>query len=569
MIAKQMIRSSFVLAISFLAALQPAPAAIKMPAIFGDHMVLQEDTKIPVWGWAAAGETVTVTFGGKSVATTTAADGTWRIDLPPVPANTAPQTLTIAGADSVTFQDVVVGDVWLASGQSNMDFGIGNVEHAADEIAKANEPQLRLFCVPHATSLTPLKDLAPATGDIGKWVVCSPDTVVKAGPWSGFSAVAYYFGREIQHATGHSVGMIDTCWGGTAAQSWVSLDGLQKDPALAHYVADHQKAVANFPTAQAVYPKLLADYQTAKAKWDAEVGASFWLQRSAWDKQVAAAQAKGVAPPPGEGPQPSRPMPQEPTTPDGGAWTPTNLYNGMIAPLQPLALKGAIWYQGESNAGSPQSGAEYSILFPRLIKDWREKWAQGDFPFLYVQLASFGDPASTPSQDSWPYLREAQLETLSVPQTGMAVAVDIGNPYNIHPADKLDVGLRLALAARHVAYGQDIVYSGPIYDSMQLEGNKIILSFKNVGGGLKVGTPPWTLFPVIRTPSGLTGFGIAGADKKFVWAQAVIQGDKIVVSSDQVPAPVAVRYGWANTPPVNLYNQENLPASPFRTDHWD
>jgi sialate O-acetylesterase len=241
----------------------------------------------------------------------------------------------------------------------------------------------------------------------------------------------------------------------------------------------------------------------------------------------------------------------------------------MIAPLVPLAIKGAIWYQGEANAGSRESGEEYSILFPRLIKDWREQWGQGDFPFFFVQLASYGTPATTPSQDTWPYLREAQSETLSVPQTGMAVAVDIGNPNDIHPKDKLDVGLRLALAAKHVAYGQNLVYSGPTYDSMQVAGNKIILSFKNIGGGLKVGSPPWSATPVLRTPSGLTGFGIAGADKNWVWADAVISGDKIIVSSEKVPAPVAVRYGWANTPPVDLYNKENLPASPFRTDHWD
>jgi sialate O-acetylesterase len=567
-----MIRSPLLIVFSFafLLSLGLAQADVKMPAIFGDHMVLQQGAKLPVWGTASPGEKITVSLDAMTATTTAAPDGSWRIDLPPVPqADSTPQTLTIAGTNTIIFHDVLIGDVWIASGQSNMEFGIGNVEQGPAELAKANEPQLRLFCVAKLTALTPQKDLPPGNNLIGHWVVCTPETVGKAGPWSGFSAVGYYFGREIQHAVGHPVGMIDTCWGGTPAQSWVSLDGLQKDPALAHYVADHQRAVANYPQALAASPQLTAQYQIAKKQWDSEVGRLFWPQRAAWDKQVADALAKGEFPPPGPGPQPSAPRPQEPASPDGGPNSPTNLYNAMIAPLIPYAIKGAIWYQGESNAGSRESGEEYATLFGRLITDWRQKWALGDFPFLYVQLASFGTPATTPAQDTWPYLREAQLKTLTLPSTGMAVAVDIGNPYDIHPKDKLDVGLRLALAAKHVAYGQTLVYSGPLYDSMRVDGNKIILSFKNIGTGLKVGLPPWTPFPVTRTPSGLTSFGIAGADKKFVWATAIINGDKIIVSSDQVPAPVAVRYGWANTPPVNLYNNEGLPASPFRTDDWD
>jgi sialate O-acetylesterase len=231
----------------------------------------------------------------------------------------------------------------------------------------------------------------------------------------------------------------------------------------------------------------------------------------------------------------------------------------MIAPLIPFAIKGAIWYQGESNAGSMTSGEEYGVLFPRMISDWREKWGQGDFPFLFVQLADYMTPAKTPSDGSWPWLREAQTKTLALPNTGMASAIDIGNPYDIHPKDKLDVGLRLALAAKHIAYGQDLVYSG----------NKVTITFKNVGGGLKIGTPPWAPNNgVIKMPTEVTGFGLAGADQKWVWAKAAIEGDKVTVSSDQVAAPVAVRYGWDNTPPVDLYNQEGLPAVPFRTDNW-
>jgi sialate O-acetylesterase len=546
--------------------LSPASAAVTMPAIFGDHMVLQQELKIPVWGWAAPGEKVTVTLGAQSVSSTADANGDWRVDLPPltVAAATVPQTMTVAGTNTLTFQDVVVGDVWVASGQSNMEFGIGNVEHGADEIAKANEPGLRLFRVPNAPSLTPQKDIGPGT----HWVVCTPENIMKNGGWNGFSAVAYYFGRDIQHSVGYPVGIIDSCVGGTPAQAWTSLSGLQKDPALAHYLTEYQNVVAAYPQKQAAFPKLEADYQAAKKTWDDEVGNPLQPKLAEWNQEMLAARSKGEEPSPQ--PQPSRPQPNGPPPPDGGGQTPTNLYNGMIAPIIPYGIKGAIWYQGESNAGSLQQSEEYSILFARMINDWREKWAQGDFPFLFVQLACYGTPATSPSQDSWPYLREAQLKTLALPNTGMGVAVDIGNPYDIHPADKIDVGHRLALAAKHVAYGQDLVYSGPIYDSRTVQGNKIVLSFKNVGGGLKIGAPPWKPYgQAIKMPTELTGFGIAGADKNWVWAQAVIEGDKVIVSSDKVAAPVAVRYGWGNTPPVDLYNAEGLPASPFRTDKWD
>jgi sialate O-acetylesterase len=242
------------------------------------------------------------------------------------------------------------------------------------------------------------------------------------------------------------------------------------------------------------------------------------------------------------------------------------LYNGMIAPLIPYAIKGAIWYQGESNAGN---GLEYQTLFPRMISGWREKWNQGDFPFLYVQLANFMAPQVKSSEGGWAELREAQLKTLSLPNTGMAVIIDIGDAHDIHPKDKIDVGLRLALAAKHVAYKQDLVYSGPIYDSMKIEGNKIRLTFKDTGSGLQMSASPWTPTGVpVPAPTELTGFAIAGADQNWVWAKAQIDGNSVVVSSDQVPSPVAVRYGWASNPPCNLYNKEGLPASPFRTDDW-
>jgi sialate O-acetylesterase len=282
--------------------------------------------------------------------------------------------------------------------------------------------------------------------------------------------------------------------------------------------------------------------------------------------QAAADQAKASGQPAPPKPVPSAPMPQAPGSPDPSLVTPTTLYNGIIAPLIPYAIKGVIWYQGEENGAA---GREYRTLFPRLITDWRDKWNQGDFPFLFVQLANYLPPQVKPSEGGWAELREAQLMALSLPNTGMAVAIDVGDAATIHPADKLDVGLRLALAARHVAYKQDLVYSGPIYNTMTVEGNKIRVTFKETGGGLQMGTPPRTPTGVPPpTPTELTGFAIAGADKNFVWAKARIEGNTVVVSSDQVASPVAVRYGWAFNPPCDLYNKEGLPASPFRTDDW-
>jgi sialate O-acetylesterase len=263
------------------------------------------------------------------------------------------------------------------------------------------------------------------------------------------------------------------------------------------------------------------------------------------------------------------PKPVPPTPPDGGQTTSASLFNAMISPLIPYAIKGVIWYQGEANGGA-KKGPEYGTLFARLITDWREKWGQSNFPFLFVQLAGYGAPAKTPSEGSSPLVREGQLHALSLPATGMASAIDIGDPWNIHPKDKLDVGLRLALAARHIAYGENLVFSGPIYQSMKTEGATIRLTFDHAGSGLIMGVPPWTPSgKPLNPPTELMGFGIAGADKKWSWAKASIEGDTIVVSSDKVPEPVAVRYGWGNSPPCNLYNREGLPASPFRTDDWN
>jgi sialate O-acetylesterase len=520
-----------------------------MPAVFGDHMVLQEKSKLPVWGWAEPGETITVTFKNQKRTTITAANGAWRVDLDPVDPGSEAGTLTVAGQNnSLVFTDVLVGDVWVASGQSNMEFGIQTDRRGAEAIAHATDSQIRLFFVPWATALQPQTNIGPAVPPSplnGKWEVCSPELMNANWAWHGFSAIGYYFAEEIRHTTGRPVGMIAAYKGGTPAQAWTSISGLEMDAALAHYVAEHQRMVDNFATAQAAYSKQYADYE---------------IKMKAWNVAAEKAKAAGQV-------LPANSAPKAPVPPDGGYGAPANLFNGMIAPLIPYAIKGVIWYQGESNGDTVREAGEYAVLFPRLIKDWREKWERGNFPFLFVQLPNFNAPAKTPSEGNWPWVRDAQLETLSLPETGMAVTIDIGNADTIHPPDKLYVGRRLALAARRVAYGQNLVYSGPTYDAMSVEENKIRIQFKDVGSGLTLGTPPPTADgKVLPAPTELTGFGIAGADQDFVWAKAILDGDTVIVSSDHIQQPKAVRYDWGQNPSGDLYNREGLPASPFRTD---
>jgi sialate O-acetylesterase len=531
---------------------RPCPADVRLPAIFGSHMVLQQDAKIPVWGWAEAGEAVTVTVGDHKANTTTDATGKWRVDLEPMPAGTAPLSMTVAGKNTLTLTDVLVGDVWVCSGQSNMEFGMNRGETGPADILKADDPQIRLFVVEKVISLDPKDDTK------GMWALCTPKTVA----W--FSAVGYYFGRELRQKYNRPVGLIADNWGGTPAQAWTSLTALQKDPPFTNYITPYQKIVADFPAANEAYTKLQADYLEQAKQYQSHLDPTYVAAMKVWNEASRQAAAAGqVAPPRPVAPQP---MPKAPLLPQGGPSTASVLFNGMIAPIIPYTIKGVIWYQGEANTGA---GIEYRTLFPRMINDWRERWNEGNFPFLFVQLANLTAAQKMPSEGGWALLREAQLMTLSLPNTGMAVVIDIGNPLDIHPKDKADVAHRLFLAARHVAYGEDLVYSGPIYDTMKIDGNKIRVSFKNTGTGLQMGVPPWSPTGVIPpAPTELKGFAIAGADQVWSWAKAEIEGGEVVVSSDQVAAPVAVRYGWATNPPCNLYNVEGLPASPFRTDDW-
>lgn len=520
----------------FLAA--SARADVKMPAIFGDHMVLQQALRLPVWGWAEPGEKVTVTFGATSAAVTAGADGAWKVELPKQSATGSANVLAIEGKNKVVFQDVLVGDVWVASGQSNMEFGVQTAAGGADAVAKADDPQLRMFFVPWATALEPQKDIArgqPAGEQNGKWVVCTPEAMKATWGWHGITAIGYQFAREIREKTGKPVGLIATYKGGTPAQSWTSVAALATEPSLSGYVEDHRKLVDGYAAAKEAFPGKEAAYRAQLAKWD---------------------KANGKA------------APQAPTPPDGGYNPGGNLFNGMVAPLAPYGIKGVIWYQGESNANTTVDAVQYGTLFPLMISDWRKQWGQGDFPFLWVELAGY-NASRVPEDGYWPWLRESQRKTLALPGTGMASAVDIGDPKNIHPADKFDVGHRLALVARKVAYGEDIVATGPTYKSMRAEGDKIRISFASASG-LTVGAPPWTPDGTApATPTKVTGFVVAGADGKFVDADAVIEGEEVVVSSSGVTAPAAVRYGWSDCPRGDLYNAAKLPAEPFRTDDWE
>jgi sialate O-acetylesterase len=550
---------TFALFLLFLPAATALHAAVHVPAIFGDHMVLQQDVKVPVWGTALPGEKVTVTVGDHTATATTGLDCKWRVDLAPFPTASAPMTMTVAGSNTLTFQDVLIGEVWVASGKSNMEVPINWMPDAAQITAQAADPQLRLFYVEHgpfqAESLEPRDNLS------GHWEVSS------AGVVNNFSAVAYFFGRDLRTQLKRPVGLIGSYVGGTPASSWISQSGLAKAPAFDHYL----DALADVKAASLHYPDDLNGAINNMNKWSDDAVASYAAALSHWKSDMINSAAGNN---PQSGPPPAQPpgtAPQLPPDLAGDRHTPTLLYNGMIAPLIPYAIKGVIWYQGEDNGVVRANAIEYRTLFPRLITDWREKWGQGDFPFLFVQLAGFTrDDIGGPGGVNYALLREAQAMALSLPKTGMATAVDIGAGTDIHPKDKLDVGHRLALDARHVAYGEDLIYTGPVYDKMTVEGKTIRVTFTQTGGGLIIGSAPWTapgLQPIPATS--LVGFTIAGADKKFVAADAKIDGNTVVLSSPQIAAPVAARYDWANLTQANLYNKEGLPAFPFRSDDWD
>ena len=507
------------LALLFAAA-TTAHADIKLHGLFSDHMVLQRDIAVPIWGWADDDEPVTVEFRGRKY-TTKAARGRWMVRLPKLEAG-GPDKLTVTGKNSISLDGVLVGEVWIASGQSNMEWSMRASYDPANEIPKATDPLLRFYTVPKLKSNV-LVDNVPAT-----WKPCSPDSV------SNFSAVAYYFARDLARALRVPVGIIHTSWGGSPCEVWIREEVLASDPG---YRRD-----------------ILGFYSEERSRLQPEI--------DAWEKEKAEADAA------------KKPFYKWHPFP----WRPSELYNGMIAPLIPYAIKGAIWYQGESNAGRAH---QYRTLMADMISNWRHDWKQGDFTFLQVQLAPFKDYKKQPGDSDWAELREAQVHVSNVlPKAGIAVITDVGEEKDIHPKKKEPVGARLALAARRIAYGEKIPCCGPTYRSMKVKDGQAILSFDNVGGGLEARFIPPRAGDTNARPalvyhalSGhliqpLTGFSICGEDRQFVCADARIVDDKVVVSSDEVAKPVAVRYGWADFPVVNLWNADGLPASPFRTDDF-
>ena len=650
-------------------------AELSIPPVFADHMVLQRDAKVSVWGWADPGDEVSVTFAGQKQSAKANKDGRWSVALSPMSASATPRTLTISGAaggQKSEIKDVLVGDVWLCSGQSNMACGSrGGVPDWKEEASRTDYPNIRFFSVKHNLSLSPERVFE------GVWSACNTRTA------GSFSGAGFFFGRSLYEKLKIPIGLIHASRGATRAEVWVSREALGDVPSLKpeldlldrarrsydevqkEYLAAKERADQARKEAIAELIKREANEELARQmaapdldagswkeinvptpifdhpflgkcegeiwfrrtveipkEWDgkdlelhlgavdeidvtffsgSKIGASGSVEKrdvSNWDrpraykipggivkagKNVVAVRAFNFNGAGGiwggqpeqmrielVGSQPIRSVPIAgkwrckaafrfpPRAPDAPlcSRTPSAYFNGMIHPLIPFGIRGAIWYQGESNVGN---GFRYRSVFRKLIEDWRARWGQGEFPFLFVQLPSFSPPVAEPGPSLWAEVREAQLMTLSLPNTGMAITLDVADPLDLHPKNKRDVGDRLALAARGIVYQEEgLVFCGPIYESMRRQGRGIRLSFRHVGSGL-----------VARDGKKLGQFAIAGEDRKFVWAEATIEGETVVVSSAQVPEPVAVRYAWANNPAgANLGNKEGLPASPFRTDNW-
>ena len=508
--------AAMVLALSclYLINLNEAQAKIKLPAIIGDHMVLQQGQKNPLWGWAEPGEKVTVTVDGQSHSATADDKGKWRVTLEPLKVG-GPYEITIKGSDTITLKDVMSGEVWICSGQSNMAWTVANANDGDLEIMTANYPKIRLISVPQVGTQEAQDNFN------GKWEACSPATV------PNFSAVGYFFGRQLYQTLNVPIGLIDNAWGGSSAEAWVNRKRLEDEPSFKAMLERWKKTEETYNHEQAV-----AAYNKRLDQWKAAV--------------QKAKKAGKTAPR----------RPRAPRNPLTGNHRPANIYNGVLHPTIGYGIKGVIWYQGESNASRAY---QYRKLFPFMIQNWRDEWKQGDFPFYWVQLADFRAEKPEPAESDWAELREAQTMTMSkLKNTGEAVILNLGEASDIHPKNKQDVAKRLARWALANDYGVKVVYHSPQYKSMEVKGNKAILTFDHVGGGLDT-------FDV-TTP---IGFTIAGADKKFVKANARIVGkDKLEVWSDAVAKPASVRYAWADNPVCNVQNKEGLPLTPFRTDKW-
>lgn len=523
------IRLTKLIAISVFILATTIHAAVKIPKIFSDNMVLQREIPVPVWGWADKGEKVTVSFAGQEKTATAGDDGKWITTLDSLKANKEASELKITGSNTITIKNVLVGEVWICSGQSNMEWNVGNSLNAKDEIAAATNPIIRHIKVQNVESSVKLNDIAS-----GAWSVCSPQTV------SGFTAVGYFFAKNIVKELDVPVGLIGSNWGGTRIEPWTCPDGFRLVPELKDIFTQVEQWDSTTEAGHAKYTEYIAKIKE-------------------WTPKAEEAIAKK---------QDIPPLPESPLPPPGNQ-LPTKLFNAMIYPLIPYAIRGAIWYQGESNGGE---GITYLQKMKALIGGWRQMWKQGDFPFYHVQLANWqiSNPSNPAGGDGWAKLREAQLQSISqIPNTGMAVITDIGDAADIHPKNKQDVGDRLARWALAKDYKKDVLVSGPLYKGVKVEGNKIRISFDNVGSGLMLGEKTG-IEPTKEVKDGkLKWVAVAGEDKVWYWADAVIDGETIVVSSEKVAAPVAVRYAFVMNPAgANLYNKEGMPASPFRTDSW-
>ncbi len=493
----------------------PVAADVKLPSIFSDHMVLQRDQSNAVWGWAEPGEEVTVAIAEQQKTTTAAADGKWRVKLDPV-AGQGPFELRVRGNNQVTLTDVLVGEVWVCSGQSNMAWSVQQARDADLEIPAARFPNIRLISVPRVGSQEPHDDFE------GAWQKCSPETV------EDFSAVGYFFGRQLHTTLDVPVGLIDNAWGGSACEAWLPKEVLAAEERYAPLLSRWDELAATYD-----HEAEVAKYEEELAKWKAENGNGRGERR--------------------------QPPFRRPSNPLVGQHRPGNLYNGVLYPLIGYGIRGAIWYQGETNAGRAY---QYRHLFPLMIQHWRQAWGQGAFPFYWVQLADFLAEASEPQESAWAELREAQTMTLEeLPNVGEAVIIDLGEADDIHPVNKQDVGRRLARWALAREYGLPVPHESPRYQSSLRDGNKMVVSFS----GRRDPHAALQTFEGAKP----VGFAVAGANKRFFWAEArIVDRNRVEVWSAEVAEPVAVRYAWGNNPVCNLQSRAGLPVTPFRTDDW-
>jgi sialate O-acetylesterase len=492
-----------------------AGAKVRLPAIFSDNMVLQRGHSIPVWGLADINENVTVIICGQTRTAKSDSSGRWMVRLDSLNAG-GPYKMTVTGKNTIVLKNVFVGEVWICSGQSNMELGVIDCNNALEEIATANHPEIHLLSVPFKGSGVPQEDFK------AEWIRCSSKSIMN------FSAVAYFFGRNLQHELNVPVGLINCSWGASSCEAWMKRSVLEANPQ---------------------YKTMLQDWDERMIAFDMQKAEEAELLYASWKEKANKAKIHGKDLPPA-----LERLDDLMKIMFAVRRCPSYCYNGMLSPIIPYAIRGVIWYQGETNA---ERAYQYRKLFPLMIHNWREDWGQGDFPFIFTQLANYKAVREEPGPSDWAELREAQTMTLLTQNTGMAVTIDIGDAKDIHPKNKQDVGIRLALWALSNVYGRNIIFSGPMYNSMEKTGSRIELKFDHCGKGL-----------ITKNGEPLRGFSIAGEDQKFVWAEAYIAGNKVIVSSPETPDPVAVRYAWADNPICNLFNSEYLPASPFRTDSW-